>query len=384
MSLLQDWAELARATIRSLKREDVKRLYSQEWKEAKAKLVSGHREEIEGERKRWKRLLRTTNAVIYGLAQRLAPARRVLFLLALVLMVMSLFRFKVGRDVYDLSGTRYTAFFLVSVLLAMELVDKIQFRDELELARELQADLIPKTLPGSTAFDLGAYNRIANLVGGDVYDFVPLSDGRLAVLFGDASGHGMAAGLIMAVAHAGFRTQLDADPSAAAMMAALNRLLCRTGGPRSFLSCVYLLLSADGSFSATVAGHPPVLQIDPRGSIRQRFGKGSYPLGIKSSLTWDAEGGSLSPGETLLLYSDGLVEARNAAEKEFAEERVEGVVRLYAGSSASELTAALAAEVAAFCGQEPPEDDVSIAAIKRRVAAALPPPRKDHDEPQQA
>lgn len=131
MPVLQDWAELARATIRSLKREDVKRLYSQEWKEAKAKLVSGHREEIEGERKRWKRLLRTTNAVIYGLAQRLAPARRVLFLLALVLMVMSLFRFKVGRDVYDLSGTRYTAFFLMSVLLAMELVDKIQFRDEL-------------------------------------------------------------------------------------------------------------------------------------------------------------------------------------------------------------------------------------------------------------
>src|SRR4029450_14034276 len=86
---------------------------------------------------------------------------------------------------------------------------------------------------------------------------VPLPDGRLAVFFGDASGHGMAAGLLMAVAHAAFRTPLDVDPSPPAVFATLNRILCRTGSSRAFFGCVYFLLSPDGSFVASVAGHPP-------------------------------------------------------------------------------------------------------------------------------
>ena len=136
----------------------------------------------------------------------------------------------------------------MTVLLAMELIDKVKFRDELQLARDLQASLIPKQMPESEQWDIAAFNRIANTVGGDIYDFVPLPDGRMAVLFGDASGHGMAAGLVMAVAHAAFRTQLEVDPSPPSIMASLNRILCRTGGSRSFFSCCYVLLSPDGSY----------------------------------------------------------------------------------------------------------------------------------------
>ena len=85
-------------------------------------------------------------------------------------------------------------------------------------------------------------------------------------------------GLVMAVAHAAFRTQLDVDPSPAAIVASLNRILCRTGGPRSFFSCCYLLLAPNGEFVATTAGHPPVLKIDTEGKILSRIGFGSYPL----------------------------------------------------------------------------------------------------------
>ncbi|HSS44209.1 MAG TPA: PP2C family protein-serine/threonine phosphatase, partial [Thermoanaerobaculia bacterium] len=367
MPIFQDWAELGRATIRSLKREDVRGL-SLEWKEARRKLVSEHSDQIEGERKRWKRWLRTANAVVFGLTRRLQPTRRLVFALALVVFLLG-FSVHVSRQRWEIyiGGGGLVAFLLMMLLLALELVDKIQFRDELVLARELQAELIPKNLPADGAFELGAYNRIANMVGGDVYDFVPLPDGRLAVLFGDASGHGMAAGLVMAVAHAGFRTQVDADPSAAAVIPTLNRLLCRAGARRSFFSCAYLLVSADGSFSVTVAGHPQVLKIDSRGAIRGRFGQGSYPLGIKPTLSWQAETGALAPGEALLLHSDGLVEARNGQDVEFGEERLEGVIRLHAGDSASSLTKALAAELSRFCGPVAPEDDVSIAVIKRRA-----------------
>src|SRR5262249_52042140 len=161
---------------------------------------------------------------LFGLSQRLAPARRVLFLAVLVFLLFSLHGPSVSHESETLAhGVRktaeYTVYFdnlylilsclILGLLLSMELVDKINYRDEPELARDLQASLIPRELPAAGAWELGAHNEIANTVGGDIYDFVPVSGGRLAALFGDASGHGMTAGLVMAVAHAAFRTQLD-------------------------------------------------------------------------------------------------------------------------------------------------------------------------------
>src|SRR6266498_840093 len=223
MPVWRDWKELGRDTLRSVTKEDWAGLWRQEWRAARAQLASEQREEIASEPRRFKRFLRSANAVVYGLARRLQPARRIVYVAALLMALLNIFdiRFKRGAWQIQIGGGGFglfLAFLLVELLLALELVDKIRFRDELELARELQASLLPKTLPELPAFEIGAWNRIANMVGGDVYDFVPLPDGRLAVLFGDASGHGMAAGLVMAVAHAGFRTQLETDPSPEAMI----------------------------------------------------------------------------------------------------------------------------------------------------------------------
>ncbi len=374
----KDWIELVRSTFRSVGREEMSGLYAREWRHAKEKLTAEDREEIEREPKRIKRFLKSANAVLFGLSRRLAPTRRVAFGAALLLMFFS-FNLKwstTGRTragehrttEYSVSldsGFLLASITLLTLLLGMELVDKINFRDELELARELQSSLIPKTLPAPPGFELGAFNRIANMVGGDIYDFVLLPDGRLAVLFGDASGHGMTAGLVMAVAHAAFRTQLETDPAPEAMFATLNRILCRTGGPRAFFGCVYLLISPDGSFAGSVAGHPPVLRLDAAGAIRERIGKGAYPLGVKTPLSWDVVGGTIEPGQALLLHSDGLSEARDPAGTELGDARIEATIRRAAARSAPDLVADLAREVMAFCGREAPEDDVSIAAIRR-------------------
>lgn len=194
---------------------------------------------------------------------------------------------------------------------------------------------------------------------------MPLSDGRLAVLFGDASGHGMAAGLVMAVAHAAFRTQLEVDVKPEAMFATLNRIICRTGGPRAFFSCVYLLLEPDGRYSGSVAGHPPVLLLGRPGDVRTRLGRGAYPLGIRDPLSWEIETGSIAQGERLLLYSDGVSEARDRSGNELGESRIEAVARREAGRSAATLVEALAAEESAWRGDDPPEDDVTVAVVAR-------------------
>jgi len=374
------WKDLLRETFRDVGREDIVGLYKLEWRRAKEKLIVDDREAIERERRRWKRWFKTLNSVLFGLAARLAPARRVIFLVVLALFLLTIFSPKFERHenreedgkertvsyTVDLdSGFLAASSALLVLLLGMELVDKINFRDELELARELQASLIPRALPRRPTLELGAHNEIANMVGGDIYDFVPLPDGRLAVLFGDASGHGMAAGLVMAVAHAAFRTQLETDPSPAAMFATLNRILCRTGSPRAFFSCIYMTVAPDGTVTSAVAGHPPVLRIGDDGFVRGRIGTGAYPLGIKPDLTWPVELTRLEVGEVLLLHSDGLSEARNLAGDEFGDARIEAAARSGVRLPAQELADALAGQARAFRGGETPEDDVSIAILRR-------------------
>ena len=368
MARFRDWLDLGRSTFSSLTRSDVANLYALEWPETKKMLIDEHRSAIEGQRGRIRRSIRTISAILYGLAKRLAPHRRILFV------VSFLFFFLCLADVFsrmrkppvwtfvEIAAT----FLLMTLLLSMELIDKLKYRDELQLARDLQASLIPHVMPQSEQWDIAAFNRIANTVGGDIYDFVPLEDGNLAVLFGDASGHGMAAGLVMAVAHASFRTQLEVEPAPASIMASLNRILCRTGGTRSFFSCCYVLLSPDGTYLATIAGHPPILKIDASGKVVDRIGRGAYPLGVKTGLTWETVGGSLASGERLLLHSDGLTESRNLNDQEFGDGYVETIASWHPELNAQGHVDTLIGEWRLFIGTVPAEDDVSVTVIKRR------------------
>jgi len=370
MAVIRDWFELGKNTISSLKTSDVTRLYQHEWPETRAMLIADHRDAIDGQRG-IKRFIRIRSAILYGLAKRLAPHRRIIFLIAFLWFFLCLTVVIMHRgnlDVWPLVEMG-GAFVLVVLLLAMELADKIKIRDELELARDLQAGLIPKVMPRLEQYEIAAFNRIANTVGGDIYDFVPLGDGSVAVLFGDASGHGMAAGLVMAVAHAAFRTQLDVDPSPEGIISSLNRILCRTGGNRSFFSCCYVLLERDGSFSATVAGHPQIVKVGGDGRIAARLGCGSYPLGVKPNMTWESLDGLLAPGERLLFHSDGLTEARNAAEEEFGDATVDSVIGWSPSASPAALVDTIVAEWNLFTGGRAPEDDVSVAVVARTAAS---------------
>ena len=368
MARLRDWLDLGRNTIESLKISDATRFYETEWPETRKMLIADHLDAIEGERKRLKRFVRTRSAILYGLARRLAPLRRVIFVVAFVWFFACLFT--IGSREIGVRGwpliEMAACFLMMMILLAMELIDKIKYRDELELARDLQADLIPRHPAQTAEYEVSAFNEIANTVGGDIYDFVPLSDGRLAILFGDASGHGMAAGLVMAVAHAAFRTQLDVDPSPPAIISALNRILCRTGGPRSFFACCYVLLSPGGEYVAITAGHPEILKIDQNGKIVERLGRGSYPLGIKTGLAWQEIRGSLVRGQRLLFHSDGLTEARNRMGHEFGDAYVEAIVSWNPAASPAGLINTFVQELQSFAGGRANEDDISIAVVMRR------------------
>ena len=159
--------------------------------------------------------------VFLGLSYKLSPPRRLLFAVSLFGLLLGVFGnttfdFEKGTRAFSLSGSPF--WFLVSFgslvfLLALELVDRVRVRDELEVARELQEDLLPNVLPPVPGYLFAHSYRTANEVGGDYYGLTPLPDGRLSLVVGDASGHGMAAGLVMAIANATLKTALDIDPS---------------------------------------------------------------------------------------------------------------------------------------------------------------------------
>lgn len=152
------------------------------------------------------------------------------------------------------------------------------------------------------------------------------------------------------------------------MIQSLNRVLCETGNARSFFAGVYALLEPGGAVTTYVAGHPPVLKLDAEGRIVERLGAGSYPLGIKKNAAYTRVSTALASGELLLFHSDGLPEARGPSGEEFGDARIEHVVFRKAGARPYEIVSALVAELDRFLGRAACDDDVSIAAIRRKTA----------------
>jgi sigma-B regulation protein RsbU (phosphoserine phosphatase) len=297
---------------------ELRRLFDQDATHAYEVLSRDRNGDSEPKDAGWRFLYRT-KVVFLGLSYKLSPARRILFVLSLTCAVLGL----VNPPTFDFVSEQTALhidfspiWFLLSVagllwLLIMELVDRVRVRDELEVARKLQSDLLPDASPEVEGWAFAHSYRTANEVGGDYYDFQPLPDGRLALLMGDASGHGIAAGLLMAIANATLKTALDIDPEPRAVAALLNSTLCRTGDRRAFMTLFYGLLDPQtGSLDFVCAGHPfPYLR--RAGGEVLELGTGTLPLGMRRGLEVPQSSVILGRGDRLLLFTDGLPEAVN-------------------------------------------------------------------------
>ena len=295
---------------------DLRRLFDQDAARAYKVLTRDQDESLEPQEPA-RRLLYRAKVVFLGLSYKLSPARRVLFILCLLSALIGL----INPPTFDFINERtelhvdFSPFwFVLSIagllwLLIMELVDRVRVRDELEVARKLQSDLLPKASPVIDDWDFSHSYRTANEVGGDYYDFQRLDDGRLAILMGDASGHGIAAGLLMAISNATLKTAIEIDPEPRSVAALLNTTLCRTGDRRAFMTLFYGLLDPkSGHFDYVCAGHPfPVLR--RAGGELVGLGSGTLPLGIRQKLELPQSSVEIGRGDLLVLFTDGLPEA---------------------------------------------------------------------------
>ncbi len=357
----------ARSYSEGVKMRELPGLWRRDWRRAYSVLTREHAEEEEP-RGWFRRTWRRTKNLFFGLSYKLSPPRRLLFAICLILAFLGLDtdNVQVGDEwieIWTRPGLLLAAFIGLLFLLIFELADRVLVRDELEVARQLQRDLLPKAAPAIDGYELAFSYRSANTVGGDYYDFLPLPDGRLALVSADASGHGMASALLMAIANTTLKLAVDADPAPVPVARIMNRALKRTGGPRAFLTLFYSVLDpASGRLEHVCAGHPFPMVRRADGSLA-KLGSGSYPLGLRQELHLEAAEARLDPGDLLLLYTDGIPEAVDENGEAFGFERLEQ--SFSAGGTPQETHDRILSDLADFEGDQRLRDDRSLVVIAR-------------------
>jgi serine phosphatase RsbU (regulator of sigma subunit) len=233
-----------------------------------------------------------------------------------------------------------------------------------DFADTMQRSLLPRGLPEVEGLEVGAvYESSARVdVGGDVYDFLTLPDGELAVVLGDASGHGIAATADMALAKFAFRSLVRLYPDPAALLEQANEVALGelAGGAFVTMACV-TVDPLTGAVSAASAGHPPIRLLTPDASIGLLAPRG-LALGIEADQRYETATATLEHGSALCLFTDGLVEARRGGDQ-YGEERLHDALASGRDLSAQALAEHVVADARAFAGE--PDDDYAVVVIRR-------------------
>jgi len=221
-------------------------------------------------------------------------------------------------------------------------------RRELGEARRIQQKLLPASMPQIDGLELAWSWQPASGVGGDCFDAIPLGRARLAVSIADVVGKGIPAALLMSNLQAAVRAFATDAAQPAELCAQVNRVLCghvAEGRFISFFYCVYD--SEDGTLAYCNAGHYPPVLVRAGGAV-ERLAPGGPVLGVFADGTYEQAGVVLRPGDRLILYTDGITEARDARDEEFGEEQLVAAAVADRGCSAPALQARLAGAVAEF------------------------------------
>jgi hypothetical protein len=300
-----------------------------------------------------------------NLLRRLSPNRRlILVLAALLFFVRPQWEYETVR--IDLDGSRL-AFPLGVLVLALELKDKLLARDEIEVARQVQISLQPKSDPKLPGWEIASATIPANDVGGDLIDYLEGAGGCLGVALGDVAGKGMGAALLCAKLQATLHALAPGATSLEALGAALNGVLERSGLDNRYATLFYAEIAAgSGEVRYLNAGHNPALHISD-GAIAT-LPASSLPLGMLPGTAYGSGALRLSPGDLVVLYSDGITEATASSGVEFGLDRLQASIRAASTLPVAELVGRVIEDVREFLDHEKPHDDQSLLVLRRTTA----------------
>jgi serine phosphatase RsbU (regulator of sigma subunit) len=248
-------------------------------------------------------------------------------------------------------------------------LDHEQMTRELKKARQVQESLLPENLPVLPGWDLSVLLEPAHETSGDFYDFLPLPDGRLGLVIADVTDKGTGAALFMALSRSLWRTFAVSHPAEPDLvMVDTNRRILEDTHGGLYITLFYGILDPrGGSFSYCSAGHHPALLLRAQHGLLEQLKHTGMPLGVMEDATWERVSVAIEPGDTLVLYTDGVTDAQDAQEEFFGLERLQDAVSRLKGNTADEIRDGIRREVRLFQGQEPQSDDLTLMVLVRRL-----------------
>jgi sigma-B regulation protein RsbU (phosphoserine phosphatase) len=256
------------------------------------------------------------------------------------------------------------AIIIEKAMLYEQSVEKKRLQAQLEVARQVQLELLPARDPRLEGFDISAYNFSTEEVSGDYYDFVSLYEDHLGIVIADVSGKGVPAALLMAFLRASLRAAIHIGYAPNISMSKVNYLLWESIENNQYVTAFYGALDATNRTLAYAnAGHNPPLLMDAEGNARF-IERGGIPLGMFRDTRYYEYYLPIQPGQTIVLYTDGITEATNASGTEYGRERLERKVREGRDLSARELINFLHTDVLAWTEGRGATDDVTFVVIK--------------------
>ncbi len=243
-----------------------------------------------------------------------------------------------------------------------------RFEQELEVARLIQQNFLPKQLPDLPGWQVAAYYRPAREVGGDFYDVIPLPDGQVGFVVGDVTDKGVPAALVMAATRSVLRASAQRLVDPGAVLERVNEHLCPDMPEKMFVTCLYGVLEpATGRFRFANAGHDLPYVKTAEGSVELRAR--GMPLGLMPGMVYEEKEAVLAPGESVLLHSDGVVEAHSPDGEMFGFPRLKDAVARYPGGG--ELIDRVLTDLHAHTGPgAEQEDDITMVTLSRSAGAA--------------
>lgn len=236
-------------------------------------------------------------------------------------------------------------------------------------ARRIQTSITPRHDPQFGAFDIHGMTVPMEIVGGDFYDYIPITDKILGLAIADVSGHGLPAALQVRDIHMGLRMGLSRDLKIVRTVERMNSIIHGSTLTSRFVSMFYGELESNGNFIYVNAGHPAPVHLRNDGQ-EVELDEGGAVLGPIADATYERGFVKLWPGEIIVFYTDGIVEARRLADgeewEEYGADRLMNVARSHREATASDIVQAVFDDIEAFRGPRPPRDDRTVVVVRRR------------------
>jgi len=251
--------------------------------------------------------------------------------------------------------------------LHREAIERERIERELELAAAIQRQLLPRELPRISGLEVAGSTLPTRQVGGDYFDFFPLTRGRLGFVVADVSGKGIPAALLVSTVHAAIYLQIDASETIVELVSRIDKHLQRFSATHKFLTLFFGVLEPESDLLRYVsAGHNPALLARRSGGI-ERLSATGVPLGLVPNGSWTEESVSFGRGDLLCAYTDGFTEASNAEEEEFGLERLEEELTSGLSLPVREVSDRLFGAVLDFAQGMPQYDDQTLLIVRRET-----------------